>query len=397
MMSASPTTTGTLTAAAINSTNITATTASGYGLIVTTAANAFSGINIARTVNTASSWDIYSPSGSTDLRLFANGADSFTITNAGAVTIPGTLGVTGAAAFGGAVSTVAQTKLTGSWTGSGDAYGLEINHALTATSTNNILGVYVHQTVATASVNHVYIDGMAIDPPTISGTGTVTNANTLRIGGAPTISGGGTITNAKALWVTSGATQLDGTLAVGTATQSSAIEGQIQGSDTNHSAIFAKNNFAGSAGMATFHSSLGNGTNSVANTNCYHLIAVSQGSATYYLYGNGTTSFTSDERLKKNIETTRNGYVDDLCKLRVVKYQWKSEPDEGGKELGLIAQEVEKVFPGLVQDAAEEMNGFTPKVLKASVLPFMLLKAIQEQQIIITALTNRITALEAAR
>ena len=199
------------------------------------------------------------------------------------------------------------------------------------------------------------------------------------------------------LYFTGANSTFGGTLVVGTATQSSAIEGQIQGSDTNHSAIFAKNNYAGSAGMATFHSSLGNGTNSVANTNCYHLIAVSQGSATYYLYGNGTTSFTSDERLKKNIETTRNGYVDDLCKLRVVKYQWKSEPDEGGKELGLIAQEVEKVFPGLVQDAAEEMNGFTPKVLKASVLPFMLLKAIQEQQIIITALTNRITALEAAR
>jgi len=133
----------------------------------------------------------------------------------GGIAVTGTLGVTGAAAFGGAVSTVAQTKLTGSWTGSGDAYGLEINHALTATSTNNILGVYMHQTAATGSVNHSYIDGLAIDTPTISGTGTVTNANTVRIAGAPTISGGGTITNAKALWVTSGATQLDGTLGVG--------------------------------------------------------------------------------------------------------------------------------------------------------------------------------------
>ena len=159
--------------------------------------------------------------------------------------------------------------------------------------------------------------------------------------------------------------------------------------------INAANSFAGSSGLRTFYSSLGNGTNSVANTNCYHLVALSQGSAYYYLYGNGTTSFTSDQRLKKNIESTRDGYAEDLCKLRVVKYQWKSEPDEGPKELGLIAQEVEQVFPGLVQDATEEINGFTPKVLKASVLPFMLLKALQEQQAIITQLQADVAALKA--
>jgi hypothetical protein len=161
-------------------------------------------------------------------------------------------------------------------------------------------------------------------------------------------------------------------------------------------AIHASNNFAASSGLNTFYSSLGNGVNSVANTNCFHLQAVSQGSAIYYLYGNGTTSFTSDARLKKNIETARNGYLDDLMKLRLVKYQWKSNEDSSPKELGLLAQEVEEVFAGLVQDANVEIDGITPKVLKASVLPFMLLKAIQELKATVDAQAARIAALEAA-
>ncbi len=63
--------------------NINATTASGYGLSITTAANAFTGMQIARTVNTASSWDIYTPAGSTDLRFFNSGADRLTVTSTG--------------------------------------------------------------------------------------------------------------------------------------------------------------------------------------------------------------------------------------------------------------------------------------------------------------------------
>jgi hypothetical protein len=118
--------------------------------------------------------------------------------------------------------------------------------------------------------------------------------------------------------------------------------------------------------------------------------------ANYYLYGNGTSSFTSDARLKKNIETTRNGYIDDLMKLRVVKYNWKNDKEGTPKELGLIAQEVEQVFAGLVQEDLNpvEENGETFKQLKASVLPFILLKAIQEQQTLIENLTTRLNALE---
>jgi hypothetical protein len=142
---------------------------------------------------------------------------------------------------------------------------------------------------------------------------------------------------------------------------------------------------AGTTGSAHFH---GN-TNAVGN---------------WYLYGNGTTSYSSDQRLKKNIETTRDGYLEDLARLRVVKFNWNVAAEGAPKELGLIAQEVEQVFPGLVQDDANpvtEGDDTVYKQLKQSVLPFMLLKAIQELKVIndtqaetINALTARIEALE---
>jgi hypothetical protein len=63
------------------------------------------------------------------------------------------------------------------------------------------------------------------------------------------------------------------------------------------------------------------------NTSTWHFRGNTNNVANWYLYGNGTTSYSSDARLKKNIETTRNGYLGDLCKLRVVKYNWKDDAD----------------------------------------------------------------------
>ena len=114
------------------------------------------------------------------------------------------------------------------------------------------------------------------------------------------------------------------------------------------------------------------------NTSSYHFRGTTRSIMNWYLYGNGTSSYTSDARQKKNIETTRDGYLDDLNKLRVVKYNWLNQDDSGAKELGLIAQEVEQVFPGLVQDHELEGVEGTRKVIKHSVMEFILIKAIQE-------------------
>jgi hypothetical protein len=117
------------------------------------------------------------------------------------------------------------------------------------------------------------------------------------------------------------------------------------------------------------------------------------------LWGNGTTTYSSDERLKKNIETTRDGYLEDIKQLRVVKYNWKNHEDGTPKELGLIAQEVAQVFPGLVQDDVSPVSDEDPtlyKQLKGSVLPVILLKALQEAVDKIETLEAKVAALEAS-
>jgi hypothetical protein len=88
-------------------------------------------------------------------------------------------------------------------------------------------------------------------------------------------------------------------------------------------------------------------------------------------YANGTFAAISDINKKKNVEDARN-YLDDVMKLRVVKYNWKTDEENASKELGWIAQEVENVFPSLISD----MNG--SKMLKKEVFLPMLMKCIQE-------------------
>jgi hypothetical protein len=66
-------------------------------------------------------------------------------------------------------------------------------------------------------------------------------------------------------------------------------------------------------------------------------------------------------------------------KLRVVKYSLKEDKQDKPTHLGFIAQEVEEVFPNLVETTmTEELEDM--KAIKMSVLIPMLVKTIQEQQ-----------------
>ena len=121
----------------------------------------------------------------------------------------------------------------------------------------------------------------------------------------------------------------------------------------------------------------------------------------YTIFSNGTVSVRSDARYKKNIETARNGYLEDLSQLRVVKYNWYNHDDEAPKELGFVAQEVEQVFPGLVMNEPEKdeegnETGESCKSIKFSVFTPMLVKALQEANAKIEQLEARLSALETA-
>lgn len=57
----------------------------------------------------------------------------------------------------------------------------------------------------------------------------------------------------------------------------------------------------------------------------------------------------SDERLKDNVKTIDNA-LETVEKLRGVSYVWNKGKRQGKKDIGLIAQEVEKVVPEIVHD-----------------------------------------------
>ena len=113
----------------------------------------------------------------------------------------------------------------------------------------------------------------------------------------------------------------------------------------------------------------------------------------------GVYGTVSDIKLKENIVDT-TPKLDKLMQVRVVNYNLKAETGHvTHKQLGFVAQELEQVFPGLVEDSPDKDNdgnslGTITKRVKLSVFIPMLVKAIQEQQTIIESLTARITALE---
>jgi hypothetical protein len=90
-----------------------------------------------------------------------------------------------------------------------------------------------------------------------------------------------------------------------------------------------------------------------------------------------TVSASSDIRLKKNIRPIDSS-LDKVEKLRGVSYEWKVEeyPDRGlvkGRQVGLIAQDVESVLPEIV---SRDKNGY--KLVSYSKLTAVLVEAVKE-------------------
>lgn len=110
---------------------------------------------------------------------------------------------------------------------------------------------------------------------------------------------------------------------------------------------------------------------------------------------NTTISAISDQRFKENIQDIDVG-LDAIMALKPRKFDWKAGQGKDIKgDRGFIAQEIEQVFPDLVDQWADPApEGEEPyKSVRQDLIP-VLVKAIQEQQAIIEQLTSRIQALE---
>ena len=159
-----------------------------------------------------------------------------------------------------------------------------------------------------------------------------------------------------------------------------------------------------------------------AGTGWFHFYATSSNNTIQncIIYGNGNIQNAnnsygalSDAKLKENI-VDATPKLDKLMQVKIRNYNLKGDYEQF-KQIGVVAQELETVFPSLIEetedketvtktrevDGVEEeyteqvLTGETTKAVKYSVFVPILIKAIQELKAIIDTQQQRITALEA--
>jgi len=128
----------------------------------------------------------------------------------------------------------------------------------------------------------------------------------------------------------------------------------------------------------------------------------SDGNVRFVVFDSGNVQNTnnsyagiSDSKLKENI-TDATPKLDKLMQVKVRSFNFIGDTL---KQIGVVAQEVETVFPNIVEDTKDQdsnrnFTGTTTKAVKYSVFVPMLIKAMQEQQTIINDLKTRIETLE---
>lgn len=155
------------------------------------------------------------------------------------------------------------------------------------------------------------------------------------------------------------------------------------------------------------------GSETVAGSSYYLYCDTDNIGVRVVIYGNGNLANVnnsygaySDIKLKENI-TDATPKLNDLLKVKIRNFNLKGE---NIKQIGVVAQELEEIFPGLIEESDDTIKnedgeyiktGEKTKTVKYSVFVPMLIKAIQEQQAqiesqntLIQELTTRLTALE---
>ncbi len=115
-----------------------------------------------------------------------------------------------------------------------------------------------------------------------------------------------------------------------------------------------------------------------------------------FFHIDGTYSPISDRRLKKNIKPLEN-ILSGLMELKPVTYRMKHGPDTS-KTIGFIAQQVQKIFPQLVEHIHDANTGFAGLdelyTMNYDAIAPLLIKAINEQQEKISVLKEKNNALK---
>ena len=230
-----------------------------------------------------------------------------------------------------------------------------------------------------------------------------------------------TLGSAIQAWTTNGAERMrvdaSGNFMVGATSANGKVQVTVASSSQTGIQVNTPNSFSAVGVQSSSFSSAGTGW--------YHYVGQSgNGSAitanNILIYGNGDVrnangvfSTISDIKLKENVVDT-GPKLSDLMQVRIVNYNLKASLGyETHKQIGVVAQELEQIFPGLIDDSpdfemvtttdedgnettARVATGTSTKSVKYSVFVPMLIKAMQEQQAIIEQLLADVKTLKEA-
>ena len=117
------------------------------------------------------------------------------------------------------------------------------------------------------------------------------------------------------------------------------------------------------------------------------------GSRTVTAGSGGVLAAASDSRLKQEVPTAPIPGLAEIMRLEPRAYKWLDDIENRGEdasvEIGFFANEVKDIIPSAAPMGNDGYYGFYDRAVIAA-----LTKAVQEQQVLITALTARIEALE---
>jgi hypothetical protein len=190
-----------------------------------------------------------------------------------------------------------------------------------------------------------------------------------------------------------------GVLMVGT-TSTNASRLSVDQSAAGSRAVFGINSNASSTSDGIFY-----GYCSTARSTDYNFLRFQNTTAIeFQVIGNGNVQNTnnsygaiSDIKLKENI-VDATPKLEKLNQVRIVNFNMIGDEQ---KQIGVIAQELEQIFPSMVEetpdrDAEGNDLGTVTKAVKYSVFVPMLIKAMQEQQAMINELKAEVAALKGA-
>ncbi len=113
------------------------------------------------------------------------------------------------------------------------------------------------------------------------------------------------------------------------------------------------------------------------------------GLAAFKLWSNGGVVQGSDLRMKRDVATLDDASAG-ILKLRGVRFKWLDDAVRNGSTIGLIAQEVEEIFPEAVSEGPDGLKGIDYAVLIAP-----LIEMVKRQQVQIGRLREDVQALRA--